>query len=71
MAPIDFTNDQNTMRGVILGYIYTLNIKCASRITLETLLCSLSYEIPLRNLVGRGLHLSRKECKCLANDENY
>ena len=26
MAPIGFTNDQNTMRGVIWGYIYTLNI---------------------------------------------
>ena len=26
MTPVDFTNDQNTMRGVIVGYIYTLNI---------------------------------------------
>ena len=27
MAPIDFNNDQNTMCGVILGYIYPLSIK--------------------------------------------
>ena len=26
-VPIDFTNDQNTMRGAIRGNIYTLNIK--------------------------------------------
>ena len=26
MAPIDFTNYQNAMLGVIWGYIYTLNI---------------------------------------------
>ena len=25
MAPFDFTNDQNTLRGVIWGCIYTLN----------------------------------------------
>ena len=34
--------------------------KYASRTTLETLLFSLLYEIHLRNLAGRGLHLSRK-----------
>ena len=27
MSSLDFTNDQNTMRGVCRGYIYTLNIK--------------------------------------------
>ena len=27
MAPIDSTNDQNTMRSVNQGYIYTLTIK--------------------------------------------
>ena len=27
MSSHDFTNDQNTMRGVCRGYIYTLNIK--------------------------------------------
>ena len=27
MTPIDSTNDQNTMRRVIYGYIYTLRIK--------------------------------------------
>ena len=27
MAPIDFTHDQNTIRGVIWGYTYTLNIE--------------------------------------------
>ena len=27
MAPIDFTHDQNTIRGVTWGYTYTLNIE--------------------------------------------
>ena len=27
MSSLDFTNDQNTMRGVCRGYIYTLIIK--------------------------------------------
>ena len=27
MSALDFTNDQNTMRGVCRRYIYTLNIK--------------------------------------------
>ena len=27
MSSLDFTNDQNTMRGVCRGYIHTLNIK--------------------------------------------
>ena len=27
MSSLDFTNDQNTMRGVCRRYIYTLNIK--------------------------------------------
>ena len=27
IIPIDFTNDQNAMRWVTLGYIYRLNIK--------------------------------------------
>ena len=27
MVPIDFINDQNTMRKVICGYIYMLKIK--------------------------------------------
>ena len=27
MAPIDFTNNQNTIRGIIWGYIYTFKIE--------------------------------------------
>ena len=57
MAPIDFTNDQNTMREVSEASLTDQISKYASRVTLETslplLLCG--------NLVGKGLHLSRKE----------
>ena len=57
MAPIDFTNDQNTMREVSEASLTDQISKYASRVTLETslplLLCG--------NLVDKGLHLSRKE----------
>ena len=57
MAPIDFTNDQNTMREVSEASLTDQISKYTSRITLEMslplLLCG--------NLVRKGLHLSRKE----------
>ena len=46
MAPIDFTNDQNTMRGVTEVTFTHLISKYASTIKLETLLSSLLYKIP-------------------------
>ena len=59
-TPIDFTDDQNNVRKVIWGYIYTLTIRI--RIKDETLkfFTSLLYKQPLRNVMGRVLHLLGK-----------
>ena len=61
MAPIDFTDDQNTMRRSLRLYFYTSNTKTNVKdITLETLLSSLLHKKRRRNLVGGGLHLLGK-----------
>ena len=61
MAPIDFTDDQNTMRRSLRLYFYTSNTKINVKdITLETLLSSLLHKKRRRNLVGGSLHLLGK-----------
>ena len=62
MTPIDSTNDQNTVRRVILDYMHTLTIKLHINEKLKTVLSSLLCKNHLRNLEGRNLNLLGKEC---------
>ena len=66
MTPIVLTNDQNVMRRVIWGYIFTLEIKIRINVKLETFLSLLIYQ---KNLVVR-VFIYWKKSVCLVNDEN-
>ena len=63
MASINFARYQNTRSGFIWGYIYTLNTKTPIKgNTWNVIIFTIKCKIFLQNLVGTGLHLSRKEC---------
>ena len=71
MAPIDFNNDKNTMRGVIWGYIYSLNIKiCINDNTRKVIIFTIIQDT-FAELGELRLEFIKKRMYSLVNDENY
>ena len=58
MAPIDFTNDKDTIRKVIWGYRYTLKIN----INMKDNTWNIIIFTIITETFAKGLYLSGKEC---------
>ena len=70
MTPIDFTNDQNTIRRVIYGYMHTINQTTHQRQTLNCRIFTVILE-KFAKFGGQRFEFIRKIMYSLVNVENY